>query len=224
MNKGKLIKILGEGNLVIPLYILKNFRKLDLEMDEFVFLMYLYNKENKLEFNPDKIGKELNMDIMEVMGYISLLGDKGYLTLDVLKSGDGVIEEVINLNPFYEKLNTILINMVALDEPKKEEDIFPFIEKQIGRPLNSLEISAVNGWLDNKVTEELIKKAFSIASDFGVSSIKYIDKLIFDWTKNGIKTVDDLEKQEKSKQESEPVDLDIGDWNWLDDEEEYIGN
>ncbi len=224
MNKGKLIKILGEGNLVIPLYILKNFRKLDLEMDEFVFLMYLYNKENKLEFNPDKIGKELNMDIMEVMGYISLLGDKGYLTLDVLKSGDGVIEEVINLNPFYEKLNTILINMVALDEPKKEEDIFPFIEKQIGRPLNSLEISAVNGWLDNKVTIELIKKAFSIASDFGVSSIKYIDKLIFDWTKNGIKTVDDLEKQEKSKQESEPVDLDIGDWNWLDDEEEYIGN
>ena len=164
------------------------------------------------------------MDIMEVMGYISLLGDKGYLTLDVLKSGDGVIEEVINLNPFYEKLNTILINMVALDEPKKEEDIFPFIEKQIGRPLNSLEISAVNGWLDNKVTIELIKKAFSIASDFGVSSIKYIDKLIFDWTKNGIKTVDDLEKQEKSKQESEPVDLDIGDWNWLDDEEEYIGN
>ena len=224
MNKGKLIKILGEGNLVIPLYILKNFRKLDLEMDEFVFLMYLYNKENKLEFNPDKIGKELNMDIMEVMGYISLLGDKGYLTLDVLKSGDGVIEEVINLNPFYEKLNTILINMVALDEPKKEEDIFPFIEKQIGRPLNSLEISAVNGWLDNKVTIELIKKAFSIASDFGVSSIKYIDKLIFDWTKNGIKTVDDLEKQEKSKQESEQVDLDIGDWNWLDDEEEYIGN
>ena len=54
--------------------------------------------------------------------------------------------------------------------------------------------------------------------------IKYIDKIIFEWTKNGIKTVDDLEKQEKSKQESEPVDLDIGDWNWLDDEEEYIGN
>ena len=38
MNKGKLIKILGEGNLVIPLYILKNFRKLDLEMDEFVVI------------------------------------------------------------------------------------------------------------------------------------------------------------------------------------------
>ena len=66
MNKNKLLQILGDGNIVIPLYILREFKKLNLQMDEFVFLMYLYNKENNIDFNPEKIAKELNMDIMEV--------------------------------------------------------------------------------------------------------------------------------------------------------------
>ena len=82
--KNKLEEYLGDGNIVIPLYILKYFKKLNLSMDEFVFLMYLYNKQDKIDFNPEKISKDLNIDVMEVMGYISVLTDKGYLNLDVL--------------------------------------------------------------------------------------------------------------------------------------------
>ena len=42
MNKAKLNKVIGDGNIVIPLYILKYFKKFDLTMEEFIFLMYLY--------------------------------------------------------------------------------------------------------------------------------------------------------------------------------------
>ena len=81
MNKAKLNKVIGDGNIVIPLYILKYFKKFDLTMEEFIFLMYLYNRQDNLDFNPDKISLDLNIDIMEVMGYVAVLTDKGYLKL-----------------------------------------------------------------------------------------------------------------------------------------------
>ena len=211
MNKNKLLQILGDGNIVIPLYILREFKKLNLQMDEFVFLMYLYNKENNIDFNPEKIAKELNMDIMEVMGYVAILADKGYISLDVKKSDNDVLEEVINLSNFYDKISTLII-------------IFEFIEKKLGRTMNSLEISTVNAWLGNKISMDLIKEAFRIAHENGVTSIKYVDKLILDWVKSGIKTIDDLKSLEKKEIEDNSLDLEIGEWNWLDDEEEYITN
>ena len=135
MNKGKLNKFIGEGNVVIPLYILKCFKKLNLTMDEFVFLMYLQSRQDNLEFNPEKIANDLNLDIMEVMGYVSVLTDKGYLSLDVMKSENNVLEEVINLDSFYEKISTILIDFGSnLEEDKTS--IFSYIEKELGRPLN----------------------------------------------------------------------------------------
>ena len=122
MNKVKLNKVISDGNIVIPLYILKYFKKLNLTMDEFIFLMYLYNKQDNLDFNPEKIALDLNLDIMEVMGYISILTDKGYITLDVLKTENNILEEVINLNNFYERISTFLINSeVDIKEENKKE-------------------------------------------------------------------------------------------------------
>ena len=37
----KMIEIFKNGNMVIPLYLLKNYKKFKLDLNEFVFLMYL---------------------------------------------------------------------------------------------------------------------------------------------------------------------------------------
>ena len=42
-----MINIIKDGNLVIPMYLLKNYKKFNLKMDEFIFMMYLtYNQVN----------------------------------------------------------------------------------------------------------------------------------------------------------------------------------
>ena len=51
MNNG-LIKIFKDGNISIPVYLLKNYKNLKLTLNEFVFLMYLYNIGNNFLFNP----------------------------------------------------------------------------------------------------------------------------------------------------------------------------
>lgn len=224
MNKVKLNQVIGEGNIVIPIYILKYFKKLNLTMEEFVFLMYLYNKQDNLSFNPEKISVDLDLDIMEVMGYISVLTDKGYITLDVIKTENNILEEVINLTNFYERISTFLIN--SCDKEKNEDNVLEYIEHELGRPLNSLEIKTINGWVDNKIDISLIKEAVNLALNDGVYSLKYIDKILFDWSTRGIASVVDLKKEETKSPKSETVveDIELDDWNWLDDEEEYIVN
>ena len=221
--KTKLEKAIGDGNIVIPLYILKYFKKLNLSMDEFVFLMYLYNKQDKIDFNPEKIAKDLNIDIMEVMGYISVLSDKGYLTLDVIKE-NSVLDEVINLSNFYEKISFLLMTPDVLE--KDNNSLFKYVEHELGRPLSSVEIETIKSWLDSNIDESLIKEGIRIAIMNGVYSLKYIDKILFDFKNRGIKNVSDIKSYQNSDNLNNNLnnDLSLDDWNWLDDEEEYITN
>ena len=219
MNKTKLNRVIEDGNIVIPLYILKAFKKLNLTMDEFVFLMYLYNKQDKIDFNPEKIANDLNIDIMEVMGYVSVLTDKEYLTLDVLKASNNIIEEILNLTSFYEKISLILIDK----EEEKDDNILEYVEHELGRPLNSIEIKTIESWKLNKIDNSLIKEAIKIALKDGVYSLKYIDKILFDWNSRGYKTIDDI-KNSYNQNNNSKENLELEEWDWLDDEEEYINN
>ncbi len=224
MNKVKLNKVISDGNIVIPLYILKYFKKLNLTMDEFIFLMYLYNKQDNLDFNPEKIALDLNLDIMEVMGYISILTDKGYITLDVLKTENNILEEVINLNNFYERISTFLINSeVDIKEENKKENILQYVEQELGRPLNSLEIKTIHDWQEAKIDDSLIMEALKIALNDGVYSLKYIDKILFDFKNRGYQNALDI-KKEVEPTSTKSNEIEFVDWNWLDDEEEYIVN
>ena len=221
--KTKLEKAIGDGNIVIPLYILKYFKKLELSMEEFVFLMYLYNKQDVAYFNPEKIANDMNIDIMEVMGYVSILSDKGYLTLDVIEENN-ILEEVINLSNFYEKISFLLMDK---EEEKNDNKIFKYVEEQLGRPINSVEIETINGWIANNIDESLIKEGIRIAINDGVYSLKYIDKILFDFKNRGIRTADEIKNSYQNNNinnVNSEVTSELDDWNWLDDEEEYITN
>ena len=222
MNKSKFNKVIQDGNIVIPLYILKYFKKLNITMDEFIFLMYLYNKQDNLDFNPEKISLDLNIDIMEVMGYISTLTDKGYLNLQVKKTDNNLLEEVIDLSSFYEKISILLINNEEIETNNK--GILSFVEKELARPISSLEIQMIEGWKNNNISDELIKEAIRLALNDGVYSLKYIDKILIDWKNHGYKYVNDVKNTKQDKQVEENINDDITDWDWLEDEEEYIAN
>ena len=215
MNKVKLNDLIKDGNIVIPLYMLRLYKKYNLELDEFIFLMYLYNK-NFTVFDPELISEELNYDIMEVMGYISVLTDKGLITLDIDKN-NGVLEEKISLNNFYEKISLSLINELGQEEVnKKDETIFEEIELEFNRKLTPMERSVVVEWQDNNYSDELIHEALKEASLNGVSNLRYIDKILFDWMKKGVKTKDDIKKKD-----AEP-EIEIFSCNWLDEEDDEI--
>ena len=214
----ELVNIFKDGSFSIPIYMLKNYKKLKLKINEFVFLMYLYNKGNNFLFNPDKISKSLNIDLTEVMGLIRV---------DVIKNDKGYMEDVVIMDDFYKKLSLIIMDDVNVSKSNEIDgsSIFDLIEKEFGRTLGPIEIEIIKGWLENNFSEELIKEALKEATFNGVSNLRYIDKILYEWSKKGIKTAKDVAEnrekrnESKSRDEEKDIDLDTLEWNWFDGDE-----
>jgi len=227
MNNSKLVDIFKDRNIVIPIYLLKNYKNFKLELNEFILLMYFYNLGDSYLFNPNKFCDELNVDLMELMSLVDSLTDKGFIKVDVKKNDKGIVEEVLSLDGFYSKISLVMRE----DINKKREDninnsnIYEIIEKEFGRTLSPIEAEIISAWLDNNISEELIKEALKEAVFNGVSSLRYIDKILYEWGKKGIKTVKDVEDNRKKRNDNRDknndnnIDLDSLEWNWFDEDE-----
>ena len=223
MKNSKLIDIFKNGNIVVPLYLLKNYKELNLEMDEFIFLMYLYNIGDKFLFDPMKFSNDLGIDTKDIMNYIGILTDKKLIKVEVLKNDKNVMEEIVSLDDFYNKITCFTIGDVTKDKDVTDSSIFGLIEKEFGRTLNSNEYEIIKAWLDDNYSEELIKEALEESVNNNVSSIRYMDKILYEWSKKGIKTREDVLKMKNKHIDKEEKDIEIDteifDWNWLDEEE-----
>lgn len=221
MKNSKIIDILKEGNLIIPMYILKNYKNMKLELEQFVFLMYLYNKGNNILFDPNKFSNELGIELEKAMNYISNLSDKNFLKVEVIKNDKGIMEELVNLDSFYSKLSMLLVED-SNNVDTTNSNIFEIIEKEFGRTLSPIEYEIIKAWLDSNISEELITEALKEATFNGVSNLRYIDKILYEWGKNGIKNKEDVKKNKQKrndKSRKEDLDLDIIEWNWFEDED-----
>ena len=102
-------------------------------------------------------------------------------------------------------------------------NIFEIIEKEFGRTLGPIDYEIIRAWLDNNMSEDLIKEALKEATLNGVTTLRYIDKILYEWGKAGIKEVKDVEDMRKKRSEKAEkdsnIDMEIVDWNWFDDDE-----
>lgn len=203
---------------------LQHYKELKLEIGEFLFLMYLYNLGNKFIFDPSKFASDLNLDIKDIMNYIGALSDKHFIRVEVMKNDKGLMEEMVLMDDFYSKLSLITMDEINNASSTDSSNIYEVIEKEFGRTLSPMEYEIIRAWLDNGMSEELIQEAIKEATYNGVSNLRYIDKILYEWSKLGIKTAKDVsdnkKKRAKAKEEaSSDVDMDIMDWDWFDDDE-----
>ena len=223
MKSSKLIEIFKQGNMVIPLYLLQHFKDLKLKLEEFIFLMYLYNLGDNFVFNPSKFSEELGLDLANTMNYIGILTDKKFIKVEVVKNEKGLMEEVVMLEDFYNKLSLITIDQVN-NTTKDNTSVFEMIEKEFGRTLSPIEYEIIKAWLESNKSEEIIKEAIKEATFNGVNNLRYIDKILFEWEKSGINSVVDVENARKKrnvhKEQTSDINIDdIIDWKWFDDDE-----
>ena len=124
-------------------------------------------------------------------------------------------EEYISLNKLYEKLAFLVLNQEK--EDSKPNNLFSIFEKEFGRTLSPIEYELINAWKENHFSEELILAALKEAVLNGVSNLRYIDKILYEWNRKGIKNVSELQKQKESKPKK---DLDVFHYDWLNDDDE----
>ncbi len=220
MKQKQLVELLKTKNIVIPLLFLKEYKKFDVTLEEFIFLMYLKDKGCTFVFDPQSMALEFGLQLKDVLELISKLTDKKLLLIDTFKNDKGIREEKVDLSLFYERMSTIISeSIVSFNEEPVDSDIFEMIEKEFGRTLSPSELEFIKAWA-NTFDSGVIVEAVKEATLNGVSSIRYIDKILYEWDKKGIKTVSDVRHflTNKSKQLKEPVE--VFDYDWFDDEDD----
>lgn len=207
----QLINLLKEGNLEIPRVLFSNYKNMNISNSELILLIYLLNSKENI-YNPKEISEVLSINLNQVLESVNSLCEKGILKIEMVKKNN-IHSEVISLDLLYEKLAFILMN-------KKQEEastIFDTFEVELGRTLSPIEYEIINGWKENKISEEIILLALKEAIYNGVSNFRYIDKIIYEWNKKGIKTKEDVENNRKNFKNNK-TDKKIFDYDWLNDE------
>ena len=85
--------------------------------------------------------------------------------------------------------------------------------------MSPIEYELISGWLDN-YNEEIIKCALKEAVWNGVSNLRYIDKILYEWKKKGINSKDDVEKDRKQFKKNNTKKTEMFDYDWLNDDTE----
>ena len=186
-------------DFVINFNIVKCIKSLDISLDEFLLILYFINIS--CELDTDDIKDKLGFDEETAFNTFNSLLNKKYIEMDV-KNNNGIITEMIKLEPFYDRL---ALNRKVDDN---SSDIYSLFERELGRTLWSYEYEIIGKWIEKGVSEDTIKSALKEAILNGVTNFKYIDKIIYDWSKNSV-------KQREKKETLE----DLFDYDWLDDNE-----
>lgn len=210
MNKVKLNELIKSNNLIIPMYVIKECSKFDLTLDEFVLLIYLYNHNNMI-YDPELLSNELGITVENILIGIDSLSNKGLINLDVSKTSNGLLEEKINLDSFYEKISLSIMSMLT-EEEVSDDNLFSIIEKEFNRKLKPMEQERIIS-LQKDYSDELIKEAVKESEN---KDIRYIDKLLFEWKRQGVKSLDDI----KNLKEVSNGNVEVYNYNWLDDDNE----
>ena len=72
-------------------------------------------------------------------------------------------------------------------------NIYDFLQTELGRTLSSTDIEKVKEWEDNELTRYAVK----VAILNGAYTINYIDTIIYNWQKLGIKSVSQAQEETK---------------------------
>ncbi len=204
---GKLVDILKTEPFYVPSILLKNYRKLNITDSELIILIYLINTENT--FNPKQVAKDLNFKLNDTMEIINSLIDKNIIKLDIINKK--VREEKLNLDELYNKLAFIIID----NKTKKSSNLFDVFEQEFGRTLSPMDYEIITDW-QKDFDDSLILLALKEAVFNNVTNLRYIDKIIRDWHKKGIKTEQDVINDRK-KFESKKSNKKLFDYDWLNE-------
>lgn len=209
----KVKELIQNRDMTVPRILFLNYKNIGLTEEELILIMYIMNTSEI--FNPKQISNDLNITLNNVMETMENLTSKGIIKLELKKIGN-VRNEYINLDGLYEKLTFKILNQ---EEPEKQSNIYSIFEEEFGRTISTMEIQIINAWIENGTSEETIILALKEATYNGVSNLRYIDRIISEWSKKGIKTQEDVEKSRmnfRQKKEQKQKN-DILDYDWLND-------
>jgi len=196
------------GVVHVPSLLLTHYRKLGLSDTEVMLLLQLITYK-QLEHNDfpsiEQLEQRMGGTPGEVSSVIQRLMKEDWVSIDVeWEERTGIQFESYNLAGMYERLAQCLAEERAAmrqtsqqrepeaAKPEGERNLFVIFEKEFARPLSPMECETISSWVDQDgYPEELILLALKEAVFAGKVHFRYIDRILLEWNRNRVQTVED---------------------------------
>lgn len=109
---------------------------------------------------------------------------------------DQVLASLLSKKLIYNRLGSISINNLEqkllqenndVKEEKMEVNLISIFEEQFARALSPIELNIIKDWKNANYSDEMIVKALKEAVKSQVLNFRYIEGILVNWEKNGIK-------------------------------------
>ncbi|WP_100010818.1 DnaD domain-containing protein [Lentibacillus sediminis] len=182
--------------LPVPMKLISNYASLGLTEQEVMVIMQLHRflQQNNDFPTPYEISAGMTINEKECANILRSLIQKSFLAIEQQENSQQKISEAYSLNPLWEKL----YGPAPAEEGNMEGTIFLLFEQEFGRPLSPFEIETVNVWLDeDRISPSLIKAGLRESVLMGKLNFKYIDRILREWKKKGIHSVEQAREASK---------------------------
>jgi DNA replication protein len=237
MNNELFERWIQQGSLSIPKILLTHYRKVGLTDEECMLILQMHSfiEEGNVFPTPSVLSERMHIDVNKIASLLRVFIQKGFLSIESFEDKErSVYAEKYSLLPLWKRLLGELGEQQhderAAAKKERKENIFLMFEKEFGRPLSPMEIETVNIWLDEDGHDsELIAAALKEGVLSGKLNFRYIDRILFEWKKTGVKTVEQARvhgEKFRTRQRNAPAAADsqngrseglsLPSYNWLD--------
>ncbi|KAB7708938.1 DnaD domain protein [Bacillus aerolatus] len=226
-QKELLMHWMDEGMVSVPQVLLTHYNELKLTEAELVLLLQIFACKQKGRHFPtfEELAARMTISAGECSILIKKLIQQQMIAIE---QGDSLGFESYSLKPLWKKLAEFMMQQSrqsALHQAMNDEqDLYTCFEQEFGRPLSPLECETLAIWIDQDHHDAvIIKAALREAVISGKMNFRYIDRILFEWKKQGIETLEQARKygQRFRQNQSSPDQVQrsrkaVPFYNWLE--------
>ncbi|SES80001.1 DNA replication protein DnaD [Oceanobacillus limi] len=200
MSKSIPIQQIIKDQFPIPETLFTSYTKFGLNEIELMVIVHIYRflYQNNYFPTPSELAANMTIEEKDCAKILRKLFQKNLLTIEQEQNENKQLSEVYSLDPLWEKLyNEDQIH--TKEDEQLEGTLFILFEQEFGRPLSPFEIETINTWLDeDEISPSLIKAGLRESVLMGKLNFKYIDRILREWKRKGIHTVDQAREASKN--------------------------
>lgn len=212
------------NQISIPNKLLSSYVQIGLDEEDVMLLLQIQRFLHMgIDFpTPSQIADQLTLSEEQCSSKLRDLLQRNLLEIIEYKNEQGQMSEAYSLEPLWQRL--LVKQSESETENNEEGKLFILFENEFGRPLSPFEIDTINIWLDeDKLKSSLIISALRESVLMGKLNFKYIDRILREWQRKGIQSVEQAKQASESFRKGQTVqtyqqekrDTSVY-FNWLD--------
>ena len=186
--------------------LLLSYRGLDMTEAEVVILMLVLHLEKMGEeaINPVSLSRYMSLPLKEIDQLVMKLVNRKILSIE---------QSTLSALPLIKKLLTSQQEQsLQVTQQQKQKSLVAMFEHEFGRALTPIELETIREWKQVGYSDEMIYEALKQATLSHVHNMRYINKILIDWAKHGIK------RSGREKIERQDPVVEIVDYPWWEEE------